>query len=144
MSATAPQLEIRLDQPEPERIPSPGELALRSQSVVLQKVLQKINVQIHKPDPHRSNGMLLGTINHCQFHVVKPIPVLLDFRENITVASWQQVDEFGTGKSTSLACEDLGHTIAELYESLEADESQLGPDLRRVWNTLKEHVARRP
>ncbi len=87
--------------------------------------------------------MLLGTINHCEFRVVKPIPVRLDKRGDTIIASWRQVDEFGTGKSSSLACDDLGHTLAELYASLEADEAHLGPDLARVWDVLKEHVVRR-
>jgi len=131
-----------LDQPKPEVVPSPGKPAIRSQPVVLQKVLQRISVEFRKPEP-RPTEILLGTINRCEFRVIKAIPVHLDARGDTVVASWQQVDEFGMGNSTSVACDDLGHTIAELYESLEADESQLGPDLAGVWRVLKEHIARR-
>lgn len=140
--AAMPQINLVLDQPKPEVVPSPGKLAIRSQPVVQQKVLQRISVEFRKPEP-RPTEILLGTINRCEYRVIKAIPVRLDARKDAVVASWQQVQEFGTGKSTSLACDDLGHTIAELYESLEADESCLGPDLARVWGVLKEHVARR-
>ncbi|HSY31870.1 MAG TPA: hypothetical protein VLA42_07765 [Verrucomicrobiae bacterium] len=76
--------------------------------------------------------------------MIKPIPVHLDVRGDTVIASWRKIDEFGTGTSSSLACDDLGHTIAELYLSLKADEPRLGPDLARVWGVLKEHVMHRP
>lgn len=143
MSATAPRLEIRVGQPEPEFIPSPGKFGLRSQPVVRQKVLQRIHVEIHQLGV-RPSEMLLGTINDLRFRVLKPIPVHLEFRQDGVVASWQEVDEFGMGNSISIACDDLGHTIAELFHSLAADESHLGPDLEKVLAVLKEHIAHRP
>ncbi len=137
-----PSQHIVLDQPQPELVPAPDKITIPSQPVVWQKVLQKIAVEIRKPEP-RPTHILLGTINHCQFRVIKAIPVHLEAREDTVIASWKQVEEFGTGKSISLACDDLGHTIGELYESLEADEARLGPDLKKVWELLREHIARR-
>jgi hypothetical protein len=141
MAAMQQYLEnLYLEQPKPKFIPSPNS----PQAVVFhEKNLQRIRVQLRAREG-RPKHILLGTINHCDFRVVKPIPVHLDVRGNTVIASWRKIDEFGTGASSSLACDDLGHTIAELYLSLKADEPRLGPDLARVWGELKEHVMQRP
>lgn len=68
----------------------------------------------------------------------------VDVRGETVIASWRELDEFGTGKSTSLACDDLGHTVAELYRSLKGNESRLSPYLARVWDALREYVEPRP
>jgi hypothetical protein len=127
-----------LEQPKPKFVPPPKS----PQAVVLHKEIQRIKVQIRAGE-RRPKHILLGTINHCDFRVIKPIPLHLDVRGDTVIASWRQIDEFGTGTSTSRACDDLGHTIAELYLSLKADEPRLGPDLAKVWAVLKEHVMRR-
>lgn len=139
--AALPQYLVNqnLEQPKPKFVPPPN----RPQAVALTQGIQRIKVHI-RPQERRPKHLLLGTINHGDFRVVKPIPVDLDVRGKTVVASWRQVDEFGTGKSSSLACDDLGHTIAELYLSLKADEPRLGPDLARVWTLLKQHIVRRP
>lgn len=139
--AAMPQylLNQNLEQPKPKFVPPPN----ATQAVVLLEGAQRIRVHVH-PREGRPKHMLLGTINHCDFRVVKAIPLHLDVRGDTVIASWRQVDEFGTGKSSSLACDDLGHTIVELYNSLQADEPRLGPDLARVWGILKEHIVRRP
>jgi hypothetical protein len=111
-------------------------------TVLYEKVIElpKINTRAKRQLRH----LLLGTINHANFKVVKAIPVALDNRGTTKIARWKEIDEFGTGKSTSSALDDLGHTIADLYESLEIDEAKLGPDLLRISVILREHVARRP
>ena len=139
--AAIPQYLVNqsLEQPKPKFVPPPNS----PQAVVLEREINRVRVQI-RPREHRASHLLLGTINHCDFRVIKPIPVHLDVRGNTVIASWRKIDEFGTGTSSSRACDDLGHTIAELYLSLKADEPRLGPDLAKVWAVLKEHVMRRP
>jgi hypothetical protein len=134
--------DLVLSQPGPEKVQPNGVPAMHSQPVLLQRTLQRMTVEFLKPESRPTN-MLLGTINHCEYRVLRPIPVHLGAEGNGAIASWQEVDEFGTGRTISLACDDLGRTIAELYESLEADQANLGPDLARVWSVLKEYVARR-
>lgn len=90
----------------------------------------------------RPDRMLLGTLGHRGFRVVTAIPVSLCLDGDMVVAVWQEIDEFGSGAHASSACEDLGHTLVELYQSLEADQSRLGPDLKRVWGLLQEYVTR--
>ncbi len=139
--AAMPQYLVNqnLEQPAPKFVPPPDV----PQAVVLHDVIQRIKVHIRRRE-RGPKQILLGTISRCEFRVIKPIPVDLDRRGATAIASWRQVDEFGTGKSNSSACDDLGHTIAELYVSLEAEEPRLGPDLAKVWGVLKEHVVRRP
>jgi hypothetical protein len=127
-----------LDQPKPKFVPKPS----APQGVAIHEKARRITVYL-RPKERRPKQILLGTINHCDFRVVKPIPVRVDVRGETVIASWREVDEFGTGKSTSLACDDLGHTVAELYNSLKADESRLGPDLARVWAVLRAYVVSR-
>ena len=138
--ATLPDYLVsqNLEQPKPKFVPQPN----APQAVVLNKETRRIRVQIRTSEG-RPNHILLGTLNHGDFRVIKAIPLHLDVRGGTVIASWREVDEFGIGKSTTLACDDLGHTIAELYGSLQADESRLGPDLARVWGVLKEYVVRR-
>lgn len=128
-----------LEQPRPKFVPPPS----KTQAVALYQGVHRIRVIVNGRQ-RRPKHLLLGTINHCDFRVVKAIPVHLEVRGKTVIASWRQVDEFGTGKSTSLACDDLGHTVAELYVSLERDEPRLGPDLANVWGVLKQHIVRRP
>jgi|SRR5579863_1427843 len=91
----------------------------------------------------RPDRILLGTLSDFGFRVVKPIEVLLETREDAVIASWQEVEEFGTGLSVSSATTELGRTIAELYRTLQSDSGNLGPDLQRVWHLLQEFVVPR-
>lgn len=96
-----------------------------------------------KPSRFRPHQILLGTVNDTDFRVIRAIPVRLEYRDGSVVANWDEVEEFGTGQSVSAACEDLGHTLAELYRSLQADRERLGPDLERVWSVLQNYLTRR-
>lgn len=91
----------------------------------------------------RPEQILLGTLGNLGFRFIKPITVQLENRETEVVASWPEIDEFGTGTSMSSATEDLGRTVAELYRTLKNDQDNLGPDLERVWLKLQEHVVPR-
>jgi hypothetical protein len=114
----------------------------RPQAVALQEKIHRIKVHV-RTRASRPSKLLLGTINHAKFRVIKAIPINVESRGKTVIASWREVDEFGTGRSTSLACDDLGRTIAELYVSLKADEPRLGPDLANVWNVLRKYVVMR-
>jgi hypothetical protein len=126
--------------PPPQAVVTEGQLA-SPQPAILEGQARRVRVQI-RPGGGRPSHILLGTINHADFRVVKPIPLHIEVRGKQVNAVWRQIDEFGTGKTTSTACDDLGHTVAELYSSLKADEGRLGPDLARVWGILQEHVNR--
>jgi hypothetical protein len=127
-----------LEPSRPKIVPKPK----TSQGVgLLWEGVQGIKIRIG-PEA-RPKRILLGTINDCHFRVIKAIPVHLEVRGGTVIASWRAIDEFGTGRSSSLACDDLGRTVSELYRTLKAEESRLGPDLARVWDILRRHIASR-
>lgn len=138
--AALPQYLVsqNLEQPRPKVVPKRNAV----QATIVQDGIRVGKVEI-RPRERRAKQLLLGTINDPGFRVTRAIPVNLDVRGKTVVAIWKEVDEFGTGRSTTLACDDLGRTLAELYVSLKADEANLGPDLLRVWDVLKQHVAER-
>jgi hypothetical protein len=142
--AAMPQYLVNMsaERPQPKLVPARNApQAVGFDAEVRRIRLRPIKVHVHPQG--RPKRILLGTVNHADFRVVKPIPVELDRRGKSVVAVWRQTGEFGTGTSTSTACDDLGHTIAELYKSLKADEARLGPDLAKVWSVLKEHITLR-
>lgn len=136
--AALPQYLVALDQPKPKVVPRPNS----PQAMAVHPMIERIRVRTQKNEG-RPRHILLGTVSHAGFRVVKPIRVDIDVRGRDVIASWRRIDEFGTGSSTSVACGDLGRTIVELYNSLEADEARLGPDLAEVWRVLQEHLVRR-
>jgi hypothetical protein len=134
-SATKPMFT----QPPPDVVPAPAGVKFVPFGLGEQK--SDVYTLIYEPhSTHRPERILLGTLGDLGFRVIKPIVVNLEPRDTTVVASWLEIDEFGTGSSTSLAAEDLGRTVAELYRSLHNDQDKLGPDLRRVWVTLQEHI----
>jgi len=104
----------------------------------VQTSLEDIGLQPARPD-----RLLLGTLSDLGFRVIKPIEVQIEGHEGGVVASWPQIEEFGTGVSVSYAVEDLGRTVAELYRTLHLDQGRLGPDLQDVWEKLQEFVVPR-
>src|SRR2546422_3761164 len=91
----------------------------------------------------KADRILFGNIRDPRLRVREPIPVHMREEGGNKLAVWDEVNEFGQGRSTSEALDDLAHTIAELYHSLDADQSRLGPDLQAVWKTLKQYVEKR-
>lgn len=133
-------------QPPAQEVPQPGRPAVqivRNFFALAPHVENSVTLVKPKPSAARPAQVLLGTLNDYGFRVTQAIPVNLETREDSIVASWLEIEEFGTGSSMSSAFLDLGHTLAELYRSLEADQAKLGPDLSRVWNVLKEYLVRR-
>src|SRR6266699_42937 len=88
------------EQPRPKFVPPPN----APQAVALHREIRRIRVRI-RPSERRPKHILLGTLNHCDLRVIKPIPVHLDVRGDTVIASWRHIDEFGTGTSTSRACD---------------------------------------
>jgi len=132
MATTAVEIRGRAEQPPAEAISSVG-------GPVVRPLFGLRVVRPEEMEP-RPVHVLLGTLSTLGFRVIKAIPVILRTEGSTVIASWRDIDEFGTGASMSSACEDLGRTIVELFVSLKADSDKLGPDLKRVWGLLQQHV----
>lgn len=85
----------------------------------------------------------LGTLRNGRLRVVQPFRVRFSSEGSHVIAEAPEADEFGFGTNGSEALADLQRAIVALYLSLEEDQQRLGPDLQRVWQTMRRKIARR-
>lgn len=91
----------------------------------------------------RPKHVRFGAVVHPKIRIVRPIPIEISYEKQTVIARFRDIEEFGCGSSTSLALEDLGKTIAELFLELQAQKPKLGPDLQRIYLVLRRHLASR-
>ena len=78
---------------------------------------------------------------HPELRTIKPFLVQFSrTTEDRFIASVDDIEEYGVGGTRSEALDDLGHTLAELYFSLERDAARLSGDLQAVFRTLQTHL----
>ena len=87
--------------------------------------------------------LLFGALSHPRLRLLKPIPVEISSRKGTYFARFKAADEFGTGSTPSLALEDLGKTLAELFIGLTERQSALGSGLKKLLDHLSHFVAYR-
>lgn len=78
---------------------------------------------------------------HPGLRTIKPFPVQFSRTEDRFIASVADIEEYGVGGTRSEALDDLGHTLAELYFSLERDAARLSEDLRSIFGKLQMHFS---
>lgn len=88
--------------------------------------------------------ILLGSLADGRLRVQSPITVKFTKENQHIIAEAVELDEFGFGANLSDALRDLQRAIVELYFTLEEGKARLGPDLQRVWTTLRHKLRRRP
>ncbi len=143
----AVEIRKRTDQPAPELV-SRGDtpsvrVDWRTQHMVLPTAVFHIKLIGPTQEQPRPTSVLVGSLNDRSFRVAKAIPVNIEDSSGAVIASWSEIDEFGTGASMTSAIADLGRTVAELYRSLDDDKDRLGPDLERVWHLLQQYLVPR-
>jgi len=102
-------------------------------------------------DVHRENlptgatpeSLLLGNLNHPHLRLREPINVLITREDSLLIASIPDIDEFGYGPHLTAAVEDLRQTLIELFQTLKAEQSRLGPDMRQLWDRLQHLIEER-
>jgi hypothetical protein len=85
----------------------------------------------------------LGALRDGRLRVVQPFRVRFSSEGPQVIAEALEVDEFGFGSNPSEALTDLQRALAALYLSLEEEQQRLGPDLARVWQTLRRKISQR-
>lgn len=85
----------------------------------------------------------LASLHRGDLRVRVPFSVVIRSEGPAVIAQASEVEELGYGSNVSAALTDLQATLVELYETLEREESRLGPDLRQTWSTLQQKVERR-
>jgi len=78
---------------------------------------------------------------HPGLRTTKPFSVQFSKIEDGFTASVADIEEFGIGGTRSEALDDLGHTLAELYFSLDRDAARLSDDLLSVFGKLQMHLS---
>lgn len=82
----------------------------------------------------------LGSLRDGRLRVSESIDVRQMIEGNQCVVEALELNEFGFGENLPEAIKDLQAAIAELYFTLEVNQSCLGPDLASVWSTLSRKV----
>jgi hypothetical protein len=82
----------------------------------------------------------LGALPNKRLRFIRPIPVELSRSGESVIASVAEFEEFGQGATSSDALDDLGHSLAELFLSLQQEENRLGPDLTRLLEILRSYL----
>lgn len=82
----------------------------------------------------------LGSLSDGRFRVVQPFDVSFLLEGDSLIAEAAEINEFGFGSTYSEAIRDLQATIVELYLTLRDDQTNLGPDIQQVWDTLNDKV----
>jgi hypothetical protein len=102
-----------------------------------------ISVGIHRADVHAPatpESLLVGNLNHPCLRLRKPIKVFITRDDALLIASIPELEEFGYGSHLTAAVEDLRQTLIELYCTLKAEQSRLGPDMIQLWTQLQELI----
>jgi hypothetical protein len=84
----------------------------------------------------------LGALRDARLRIREPFLVRFSSEGGHIIAEAPEADEFGFGRNPSEALADLQRALAALYFSLDEEQQRLGPDLERVWDTLRRKISR--
>lgn len=92
----------------------------------------------------RPTSILFGALRDPHLRLRKPILLKIEEKEGLVSAIFEDIQEFGCGKTMSDALSDFSSTVAELYIRLSHENALLSGDLLRVKNTLSDYIELRP
>lgn len=94
------------------------------------------------PPLQRGGAIIVGSLLDDRLRLLQPIEIRLTREDGVSIATADDIDEFGYGLHPLDAVDDLRQTIAELYWSLksEAGQNRLGADLSKVWEVLRARI----
>jgi hypothetical protein len=88
----------------------------------------------------RPNLVLFGALRDPRLHLGKAIPLNVLVENSTVIVCWSEINEFGTGETLSSAIDDFAGGLRDLYHSLFAPDIALGPDLKKVKETLGQFI----
>lgn len=98
-------------------------------------------ILISGPAPSaRPQSVLFGALADPGLRLRKAIPLQVCADDAHVTLTWQEIDEFGCGSSTTEALDDFAQSVRELYHHLHANEVKLGADLERVKGVLDNYI----
>ncbi len=84
----------------------------------------------------------LGALRDARLRVRQSLTVRFSQQDGQWIAEAPELNEFGSGPNQSEALVELQHAVADLYFTLEAEQSDLGSHLQGIWSTVSRKVER--
>jgi len=81
--------------------------------------------------------IFISDLRHEAYKLAQPIPVSIEYEDGVVIASFYDVDVYGTGDEVQEAITDLCAQIVEVYELYSQNASRLGPVPAREWKYLQ-------
>ena len=75
------------------------------------------------PQPYT---IYIQNLRHPSYHLRCPILILIEYDDDVIIATYHDIDMYGTGADVQEALSDLCAAITEYYETLKDDEGNLG------------------
>jgi hypothetical protein len=91
----------------------------------------------------RPTSILFGALRDPQLRLRKPIPLKIEVKEGLVSAIFEEIQEFGCGKTMSEAVSDFSSVLVELYVRLSEEAVPLSDDLQRIKSTLADYIEAR-
>jgi len=134
------------DQKSAVFMPEPGETLLSVKGEAIDPSQHRGAVvslsikQLSERFPAFEGRVQFGALHDSRLRLKAPIELKLVKSEEGIVATWEEVDEFGWGATTTDAIEDFSATITQLYFELHSSSKKLGVDLQRVKSVLEAYI----
>ncbi|MBM3237010.1 hypothetical protein FJZ31_12030 [Candidatus Poribacteria bacterium] len=74
----------------------------------------------------QSYTIFIQNLQHPFYRLRCPIPILIEHDDDIVIATYHDIDMYGTGADIQEALSDLCDAIVEYYETLKDNEGNLG------------------
>ena len=84
----------------------------------------------------------LESLSDDRLRVKAAIEVVVFETEGLVVAEAEELYECGDGPGQAAAIADLQYALADLYFTLEAEQSNLGQGFRQIWEILQTKIER--
>jgi hypothetical protein len=81
--------------------------------------------------------IFITDLRHDKYKLTQPIPVSIEYEDDTVIASFYDVDVYGTGDDIQEAITDLCSQIVEVYELYSQNLSRLAPVPAREWKYLQ-------
>ncbi len=102
--------------------------------------MSAVKDQIPSIGPTLPSTMLLGALQDPRLHLTVPLTITFEREKENIVAHCEELDEFGFGNHLTEAIADLQAAITEVYFTLKEENNRLGPDLERIWDSLRQKI----
>jgi len=76
--------------------------------------------------PTQPYTIFIQNLRHPFYHLRCSIPILIGYEDDVIIATYHDIDMYGTGSDMQEALSDLCAAIVEYYETLKDDEENLG------------------